>query len=121
MNLFTRFLSRHNQDSGLEQLIAHWDQLEILVITVFKGKLATEEDERVYALNRAWWHEQYPRWSADLQPLWRETLAGGQMTQVDPFLRVVRAEKAADLVGDWGAMQHLAAAREALNRYLLRR
>lgn len=121
MNLFTRYLARNNRNDDLEALIAHWDRIEALTIAVFKGKRAAPEDEAEYAALRGWLLAHYPTWEADLAPHWRATLAAGQPTAVDPFRRSVQAATAAGLVGDWGAMQHLAAAREALNRLLLAR
>lgn len=121
MNLFTRFLARNNRDADLQTLIAHWDRLEAVTIAVFKGKRAGPDDEAEYAEVRAWLLAHYPAWEAALAPHWRQTLTAERPTAEDPFRRIFRAERAADLVGDWGAMQHLAAAREALNRLVLAR
>lgn len=116
MNLFTRFLSRNNSDDALINLVAHWDQLEILVITVFKSKQVTAEDRTVYTAVHHWLVDNYPRWEDALEPLWKETLVGGEVAPEDPFRRIFRAEQADDFLEDWVAMQNLAAAREALNR-----
>lgn len=116
MNLFTKYLARSRKNKPLQTFIEHWDQLEILIITVFKSKENSAEDEATYATTRAWLVKNYPRWEKELEPLWRETLVGGQLTPEDPFRRIFRAERSADFLTDWVAMQNLAAAREALNR-----
>lgn len=118
MNLFTKYLSRNRKDKSLQTLIENWDQLEILVITVFKSQENSVDDEAVYAQTRAWLLENYPRWESDLEPLWRQTLVGGEPAPEDPFRRIFRAEKSAEFLTDWVALQNLAAAREALNRLL---
>lgn len=118
MNLFTRFLSRDNNNTALTDLVSHWDQLEILVITVFKTKQVTAEDRAVYAAVHRWLTDNYPAWEADLVPLWQETLVGGELAPEDPFRRIFRAQHADTFLEDWVAMQNLAAAREALNRLI---
>jgi hypothetical protein len=118
MNLFTKYLARSRQNQPLHDLIENWDQLEILVITIFKSKENSADDEAVYAKTRAWLLKNYPRWESDLEPLWRQTLVGGKLATEDPFRRIFRGEKSAEFLTDWGAMQNLAAAREALNRLI---
>ena len=119
MNLFTRYLSRNNRDRRLHELVDHWDQLEALVISVYKSERATDEERVAYGTLRPWLLTKLPDWSAQLDPLWRATLVGGERAPEDPFLRILRAESADGLVGDWVAMQNLAAAREALNRLVM--
>jgi hypothetical protein len=41
------------------------------------------------------------------------------LVQADPFLAILAAKDASDFAGDWGALQTLPAAREALNKLLL--
>lgn len=119
MNIFTRFLSGGLQDGRLEEWISHWDVLEALVVRVYKGKGATAEDEGEYGRIRPWLQENYSQWQVALKPHWQVALVAGKPAKVDPFERLMRAERAADFVGDWEAMQVLPAAREALNRLLL--
>ncbi len=116
MNLFTKYLVRNRKNRPLQEFIENWDQLEILVITIFKSQENSADDEAVYAKTRAWLVKNYPRWASDLQPLWQQTLVGGELAPEDPFRRIFRAEKSAEFLTDWVAMQNLAAAREALNR-----
>ena len=119
MNLFTRYLRQWLPDSDLQQLLDHWDALEALVIRVYKEGAATAADEAEYQPLRHWMDANYPAWRARLRPYWRRTKVGGRPAATDPFLRVTEARVAAEFVGDWEAMQHLPAAREALNQLVL--
>jgi hypothetical protein len=119
MNLFTRYLSRHIKNRELQQFIACWDAVEALVITVFKSKTVTPDDEQNYWELRTWLVAHYPQWQAELALLWRETQVGGERAPEDPFQRVFQPQVAADFRDDWVAMQNLAAAREALNKLIL--
>jgi hypothetical protein len=118
MNLFTRYLARHNQQKSVERLIAHQDALESLVITIYKSGEVDQAQREEYRQLRRWMERHYPEWEATLTPYWRQTRVEGVLLENDPFRRVWAAESADNLIGDWGAMQHLAAAREALNRWL---
>lgn len=119
MNPFTRFLVRNHDDVTLRHLLDHCDALEALVIRVYKGKQATPDDEVEYAELRRWFQAHYANWSGKLKPYWHKVLAGGQTPEQDPILRLLAAATAADFVGDWGAMQHLPAAREMLNQFVV--
>jgi hypothetical protein len=119
MNPFTRFLRQWNKDKDLDQLIEHCDALEALVIRVYKGGEATAADEAEYHALRRWLLANYPDWQAELQPLWRRAKVAGAAATRDPFLRLIEAESASEFVGDWEAMQHLPAVREALNSLVL--
>jgi hypothetical protein len=57
-------------------------------------------------------------WSAYLRPYWQKTKAAGEHTQTDPFQLVLDLEAPDAILGDWRAMQHLPAAREALNLFV---
>lgn len=119
MNPFTRFLVRNRDDVALRLLLDHCDALEALVIRVYKGKQATPADEEEYAELRRWFQANYANWSGKLKPYWAQVLAGGKTPEQDPILRLLAAATAADFVGDWGAMQHLPAAREMLNQFVV--
>lgn len=119
MNPFTRFLSRGLRDEALAAFIERWDALEGLVIRVYRGQAAEAEDEAEYRALRGWLERQYPRWQAALRPYWRQAQVAGKAAERDPFSRLLEARTAADFVGDWEAMQHLPAAREALNQLVL--
>jgi hypothetical protein len=120
MNLFTGFLSGAlGEEDELLPFIERWDALERLVIRVYKGQSATAADEAEYGQLRRWLLDAYPRFRAELEPLWREAKVAGELAAADPFARLMQAGAAADFAGDWPAMQNLPAAREALNRLIL--
>ena len=118
MNPFTRFLFGQRADRSLADFIANWDALERLVIRVFKGKLATAVDQAEFARLQAALRQQYPQWQAALAPLWAEALVGGVRPSADPFADLLNVDTAVDFVDNWGAMQRLPAAREAINRLI---
>jgi hypothetical protein len=120
MNPFTRFLLNRDRKEGqaLEMFVERWDALETLVIRIFRGKAADTADEDEYHQLHTWLLINYPQWQDRLQPYWQETLVGGSPAAQDPFQRLLEADKAAAFSGDWEAMQHLPAAREALNRFI---
>ncbi|RPI33294.1 MAG: hypothetical protein EHM70_06435 [Chloroflexota bacterium] len=119
MNIVTRALSKNLRDRRLKGFIAHWDKLEALIIRTYKSRQTGPEDEREFQKLSAWLRRNYPRVQDTLQPYWQESLAWGEKTQQDPYLRLISARHAGDFVGDWKAMQTLPEAREALNKYLL--
>lgn len=120
MNLFTRYLTRrNNKNASLQQFVDHWDALELLIITVFKSKQATNEDRQTYARLRTALTDSYPHFADALQPLWKPALVGGVPAPEDPFRRLFVHDSAEKFIGDWVAMQNLAAAREALNWLVL--
>jgi hypothetical protein len=119
MNPFTRFLRQWTDDKGLHKLVEHCDALEALVVRVYKMGEATPADEAEYQALRRWLQANYTSWEATLRPYWQQATVQGTRVQTDPFKALLRAERAADFVGDWSAMQRLPAAREALNRLVL--
>lgn len=66
-----------------------------------------------------WLRQHYPQWADALHPYWQATVAGGRPTQTDPFLLLLEIPGPDHISGYWSAMQHLPAAREAINRYLV--
>lgn len=121
MNPFTRFLRQWSDDGDLETFIAYWDRLERLTIQVYRGKLEVDTAGAEFGRVWPWLRQQYGRWQPLLDPFWRQTKAAGAPTQTDPFLLLLAKQSAAEIPGDWRAMQHLPAAREALNQLLLAR
>lgn len=119
MNPFTRFISERLKDRRLRTFIACWDRMERLVIRVYRAKEAAAEDEAEYTDLRRRLREEYPRWQAALAPHWRSALVGGKVTVTDPFAYLLAVQPAAGFVDNWHAMQHLPAAREALNQLVL--
>ncbi|MGH2536149.1 MAG: hypothetical protein ACRDHL_02010 [Candidatus Promineifilaceae bacterium] len=120
-NPYTRFLARRLKESDLNAFLGGWDEMETLVIALFRAGRAEAADEAEYARLRARLGHLYPRWSAALEPYWRAARVAGRPAPADPFAGLLAAEGAADFVNNWRAMQFLPAAREALNQLVLER
>ena len=118
MNPFTRFLNQWSKNRSFTDFIAHWDRLEKLVILVYREKLSPTAAEPEFAQVWLWLRQHYGEWEGVLRPYWQQTKAAGEQTQVDPFQLLLNFETPAAISGDWQAMQHLPAAREALNLFL---
>lgn len=115
MNIFTRFLSQFSGDSSLGAFVARWDVVEEVVVRAYRGGEVTAEDGALYLEARGWLRDHYGGWAARLRPYWQNSKVGGTLEHGDPFLFLLAYEEAADFVDNWSAMQHLPAAREALN------
>lgn len=119
MNPFTRAILQKLKNRQLDTFVRRWDELEALVIGVYKAGAATIEDERQYQRARLWLLANYPRWQAELEPYWRATRIKGEPLSEDPFPELLSRSRVQDFSGDWSAMQTLPAARESLNEFLL--
>ncbi len=119
MNPFTKSLTGAKIPDPLKALITHWDALEALVIRVFRGKVATAEDEAEYATLRQWLQTHYAKWKTALHPHWQGVMRGGKPCVDDPFEFLFLPEAARDFVGSLTHMQALPAAREALNKLVI--
>lgn len=118
MNPFTRFLSQWSKDRELSAFIAYWDRLERLVVLVHREKMTVAAAEPEFAEVWPWLRQNYGRWVEALRPYWQQTKAAGAPTQTDPFQMLLDLETPTAILGNWRAMQHLPAAREALNLLL---
>ena len=118
-NPFSRFLRQWSKNEPLEQFVNHWDQLEQIMVQVYRRKATPEQMQQQFDVVWLWLQERYARWEVDLRPFWRATKAGGEPTTRDPFAMLLAFETPHDILGDWTAMQHLPAAREALNRFVM--
>lgn len=118
MNPFTRFLNQWSKNHSLAEFISYWDRLEQLVVLVHREKMPLAEAEPEFALVWSWLRQQYGAWADALRPYWQQTKAAGERTQTDPFQLLLDLENPAAILGNWRAMQHLPAAREALNLFL---
>ena len=127
MNPVTRSLIASLKASGapdapaLETFALAWDDLESLVISVYRAGQSTGEAEEDYQRIRHRLKDLYPDWQADLRSFWESARVAGEITRQDPYLALLQAEDAAWFVGNWEAMQTLPAAREALNGLLVYR
>lgn len=119
MNPFTNYLSQWATDGDFAAFVADWDRLERLVIGVYRARLdataAGVEFGQVWPRLRL----SYGRWQEALRPYWQATRVAGAPAQTDPFRLLLDIAAPEAIPGDWRAMLHLPAAREALNRYLL--
>lgn len=120
-NPFTRFLNQWSRDPDFDAFVAHWDVLEQVVVAVYRAKMSVAEASRPYQEAWPWLREAYPTWEAALRPYWEPTLAGGKRVTQDPFQLLLAIPEPAAIPGDWAAMQHLPAAREAINRFVVAR
>lgn len=120
MNIVTRALLKNNRNRRLKGFIARWDALEALVIRIYRAGQASPSDEHEYHDLRAWLEREYRRWEPDLSLYWRRARVAGQQTGQDPFKALLASSSANDFTHNWGAMQTLPAAREALNQFLLK-
>jgi hypothetical protein len=121
MNPFTKFLRQWSHDRNLDEFVAYWDRLEKVTIQVYQEKITVDEARPEFVVVWPWLRAHYGQWAGQLEPYWRQTKVAGELTQTDPFLLLLDKQLPTDILGDWRAMQHLPAAREALNHYILRK
>ena len=119
MNPFSRYLSQWSADRDFNAFVALWDRLERLVVAVYRQKIDAAAAEVEF--NAIWpgLRQVYETWASALRDHWQATRAAGEATQTDPFQLLLDLQSPAGITGNWRAMQHLPAAREAINRYLL--
>ena len=121
MNPFSRFLSQWSKDRPFQDFVEHWDALEAIVVRVYREKMSPAEAEPEFQRLWPWLRQRYPHWEEALRPFWQQAKAGGKPTRTDPFRLLLAFQHPAEILGDWNAMQHLAAAREALNQFVISR
>ncbi|HSH02360.1 MAG TPA: hypothetical protein VLL52_07560 [Anaerolineae bacterium] len=120
MNIFTRFLSqKHDNNHNLQNFITHWDELEALVIHIYRQKQADTTAQQTYHRLHHWLSQHYDHWRQPLIPHWQASRVGHTPTQQDPFAFIIQHDHADQFVDNWAVMQHLPAAREALNHLIL--
>ena len=118
-NPVTQKLVRQLNDGLIAQFVAHWDNLEELVIRVYRAQQATPDDGAAFSVLQRALLDHYPHWQDALHPYWRQARVGGEPAQEDPFAALLRVGQPQDFVGNWQAMQTLPAARQALNEWLM--
>ncbi|MCA9949737.1 MAG: hypothetical protein KDE48_08835 [Anaerolineales bacterium] len=118
-NPFTRFLNQWSSNSDFAEFIDHWDQLEAVVVAVYRQKMSSAEAAMTFDTVWFWLRAHYPTWESALRPYWQKTLVGGKKTSQDPFKYLITISHPDAILDDWFAMQQLPAAREALNQFLL--
>lgn len=108
-----------NHRPDLDEFVQHWDVLEQVMVGVYRQKMTPAEAEADFAQAWGWLRSRYGDWREALRPFWQQSKAAGAPTQTDPFQLLLDIATPQDIGGDWRAMQHLPAAREALNQYIL--
>lgn len=115
----TRALLKQLDDPAAERFVRDWDELEELVIEVYKQDFAAPEVEQIFRGLKTRLHKTYPPLRERLDAYWRvETIQDKALTE-DPYALLIEQPAAIYFVGNWAAMQTLPAAREALNNMLL--
>jgi len=118
MNPFTRHLLESSHRPELGPLVAAWDAMESMVIRIYRAGVAGPEDETEYLALQQALRRHLAVWGAALEGLWRAATVAGQPAERNPFEEILGRPTASAFVGDWGAMQTLPAARQALNSFL---
>lgn len=121
MNPVTRTLLDKIDDPALEAFVAGWDNLEALVIDVFKSNVLSEEQQLAYLALQAHLSRAYAGWQQELAPFWHAARVNDLPVEQDPFLSLLEPAAAGEFLGNWAALQILPAAREALNEMLMAR
>lgn len=119
MNPFTKYLSQWSNNRGLAEFISYWDRLEMLTIAVYKKEGQVQSVAAEFEAVWPWLRQHYGRWQPQLVPFWQNTQAAGKPTETDPFQLILDLPAASAIQNNWPVMQHLPAAREALNQFLL--
>ncbi len=118
-NPFTRYLSQWSTDKAFAEFVERWDRLERIVVGVYRQKIDLDAAARDFDDVWPWLRRHYGQWAAALRPYWLSARAAGEPVQTDPFLLLLDLAGPDHIPGHWRAMQHLPAAREAINRYLV--
>lgn len=119
MNPVTKALLKELGDPDAERFVVDWDELEMLVIEIYKEGKTSPEHENVYRDLKARLHDTYPPLRESLDAHWRSTKIQGKPIESDPYEMLIGQAPASGFVGNWAAMQTLPAAREALNEMLM--
>lgn len=118
MNPYTRHLLETSGRLELRSLVEAWDALEALVIRIYRASDAGPEEETEFQVLRHLLARELAIWGASLEPLWPGATIAGQPAERNPFEEILTRPTASAFVRDWGAMQTLPAARQALNSFL---
>jgi hypothetical protein len=101
--------------------------MESMVIRIYRAGAAAPEDETEYYALQQVLKRHLGVWGAALETTWPGTTVAGQRdrpvgrpAERNPFEEILERPTAAAFAGDWGAMQTLPAARQALNSLLRR-
>lgn len=125
-NPFTRLLERWagaegRAPDGVAEFVERWDELEALVIEIYRRGEALDTERVAFERLAAWLGRQYPDLSDHLAPYWRGTAGpqDGGPAAPDPFRSLFEDRGAESFAGDREALRTLPVAREAVNRWLI--
>jgi hypothetical protein len=114
-NPFTRFINRSNPGSDLARFIAAWDDLEELLIAVYRrGRPEAPESLRWETL-RSDLRKLYPSVRTVLAPHW----PAHSPDDPDPVLAALELGSLDEMPGNLALLKTLPNIREAINRSLL--
>ncbi len=122
MNPVTQGLLKQVRDDGsLEAFAQDWEDLESLIIEVYRQKsVSFEQQEQFFALKERL-RNAYAEIQNELFRYWPLIRVKGELVVGDPYLALLDKSSAKEFVENWDAMRTLPAAREALNQMLMAR
>jgi hypothetical protein len=121
MNPVTAALVKDLIDPALSTFVEDWDQLNDLIIEIFKQKSVSFEQQGLFFELQERLRQRYPNLAAALEPFWRAAQIKGELVVNDPFQGLFGKTSAREFVENWDAMRTLPTAREALNEMLMAR
>jgi len=119
MNPVTRSLLERVADPDLADFAMAWDALEERVVAIYRSGACSSAEAEAFEHARDAAAALYRRWAGALAPHWRDTSIDGAPVEEDPFVRILGADQAGKVIGNWPLMRTLPPAREALNHLLL--
>jgi hypothetical protein len=121
MNPVTAALVKELKDPAWSAFVEDWDQLNDLIIEIFKQKSVSFEQQELFFALQERLRQRYPLLAAQLEPFWHAAKIKGEVITSDPFQALFGQGSAREFVENWDAMRTLPAAREALNEMLMAR
>jgi hypothetical protein len=118
-NPVTASLTAGIDDDGLLDFVRLWDQLERLVVEIYRGGRVTRRQRSSYKALRKQLSLAYPLWKPELEVYRSELQAAGSITRGDPFGRILAARDAREFYISRTPIELLPDARQILNHFLL--
>lgn len=119
MNPFTQFLAQSLVRHQFLSFVRKWDLVEQIVLNTYREQGNLDEDQKIWRKLKSELPREYSRWRETLTPFWKTAFINGEPTESDPFLSLLNFNDVIEFRRNWGAMQTLPAAREAINRLLI--
>lgn len=121
MNPVTQGLLKQLNDPDSTRFAESWDQLEQLVIEIYKQKSVSFDQQTEFFAVREKLQTMYPKFSQELDRFWPHIKVKGELMIGNPLASILSKQGAKEFVENWDAMRTLPAAREALNQMLVAR